>query len=112
MTKIVTIEAQQKWEYRLESRKTESSLLKTLNELGQQGWELVEVLYYKDLKAIMTWTGFMKRPCVPQPQQGGEGSAILTKAEPLDESAPLGNEKGFDLSGDEFPLAEEKPPSP
>ena len=108
MTKIVTIKAQQKWEFCLESRKTEASLLKTLNELGQQGWELINVLYYKDLKGVMTWTGFMKRPSIPQ-TPGGEGSAILTRAAPLKETiVPSGQPAGFDLSGEEFPLREEE----
>lgn len=108
MTKTVTIKAQQKWEYYFESRKTETALFKVLNDQGQQGWELIEVLYHKDIKGIMTWTGIMKRPSIPQPPQGSEGSPNLTRAAPLGENeTPSGQPKGFDLSGDEFSVHEE-----
>ncbi len=108
MTKIVTIKAQQKWEYYFESRKTETALFKVLNDQGQQGWELVEVLYHKDIKGIMTWTGIMKRPSIPQPPQGGEGSPNLTKAAPLGENGAVPEQpKGFDLSGEEFQVKDE-----
>ena len=60
--KTVVVQAQQRWDYCFETRKTENALLIALNKLGQEGWDLVEVLYYKDLKGIMTWTAFMKRP--------------------------------------------------
>ncbi len=107
MTKIVTIRAQQKWEFRLESRKTETTLLKELNDLGQQGWELVDVMYYKDIKGIMTWTGFLKRPSIPQPQKETDQASNIPKAEPLEGDQPTpGQPKGFDLSGEEFQLKE------
>ena len=62
MTKVITVQSQQRWEYCFESRRTESALLIQFNELGQQGWELVDVLYYKDIKGAMAWTAFLKRP--------------------------------------------------
>lgn len=111
MTKVVTIKAQQKWDFCFESRKTETALIRTLNELGQQGWELVNVLHHKDPKAITTWTAFMKRPSIPQPTPAAEPQPNLTKAQPLDEggASPV-QAKGFDLSGDEFKLKEEDLP--
>jgi hypothetical protein len=41
-----------------------------LNTLGQKGWEVVSVLYYKDAKGIMAWSGFLKRPCTGQAASG------------------------------------------
>ena len=55
MTRTVTVQAQQRWDYNFESRRTEASLLTALNDLGQQGWEVVNALYYKDIKGIMVW---------------------------------------------------------
>lgn len=108
MTKTVTVQAQQRWEYCLETRRTESSLMNLLNELGQQGWELVNVLYYKDLKGIMAWTGFLKRPATCHAVRPGEESSIVAKSAPL---GPSGEKppspEGFDLSGDEFQLKKE-----
>ncbi|NLF09742.1 MAG: DUF4177 domain-containing protein [Pirellulaceae bacterium] len=111
MTKVVTIKAQQKWEFCFESRKTEPTLVKTLNDLGQQGWELVTIIHHKDPKGIMTWTAFMKRPSIPQQQPAAEPQPNLTVAKPLDENEPAaGKGRGFDLSGDEFKLKEEPAP--
>ncbi|MBN2578316.1 MAG: hypothetical protein JXB10_04930 [Pirellulales bacterium] len=108
MTKIVTVQAQQRWDYCLETRRTESSLLNVLNDLGQQGWDLVEVLYYKDIKGILSWTAFLKRPSTAHSPKPGEGSAVSATSSP---SAGTGEKtdqpKGFDLSGDEFQLKEE-----
>ena len=33
-----------------------------MNMLGDQGWELITVLFHPDVKGEMTWTGFFKRP--------------------------------------------------
>jgi hypothetical protein len=108
MTKTVTVQAQQRWEYCLETRRTESSLMNMLNELGQQGWELVNVLYYKDIKGIMSWTGFLKRPAASHAARPGEESCIVAKLAPPGppgENPPSSN--GFDLAGDEFQLKKE-----
>jgi hypothetical protein len=104
MTKVVTIEAQQKWECIFETRKTETSLLRSVNELGQQGWELVQVLYYKDLKGVMTWTAFLKRPWIGGHSTTEGGSAIMGRA---GERPPSNEPQGFDLSGEEFQVKEE-----
>jgi len=108
MTKIVTVQSQQKWEYGFESRRTETSLLAAINELGQQGWELVNTLCYKDIKGIIAWGAFLKRPSAgPVPPSGNHTSAASHPAPsspPADKPGPL---QGFDLSGDEFKLKTE-----
>jgi len=109
MTKVVTIQAQQKWDYCFEFRRTEASLLIMLNDLGQQGWELVEVLNYKDAKAITTWGAFLKRPNAGQAAPNGQSTVALAakptpNAPAENKSGPL---QGFDLSGDEFEIHKE-----
>ena len=102
MTKTVTVQSQQKWEYCYLTRKTEGPLVAELNHLGQEGWELLDVLYYKDLKGVMNWTGFLKRP--------SDGSAPAAKAQaaaaatvPAAAETPLQHE-GFDLGDEDFKL--------
>jgi hypothetical protein len=108
MTKTVTVQAQQRWEYCLETRRTETSLMNMLNELGQQGWELVNVLYYKDVKGIMSWTAFLKRPTASQAVRPGEESTIVAKSvPPVQPGEKTPSPDGFDLAGDEFPLKKE-----
>jgi hypothetical protein len=105
MTKIVTIQAQQRWDYAYESRRTEHSLLTTLNDLGQQGWELVDVLYHKDPKGEMLWTAVLKRPSLGQSPIGGVVSETATAPlppPPVVEKPP--EFQGFDLSGDAFQI--------
>lgn len=108
MTKTVTIQAQQKWEYCIETSRTENSLLVKLNGLGQQGWELVEILYYKDMKAAMTWTAFLKRPSLGQASKPSEESVIAAKTISTGQTeelpAPM---KGFDLQGSDFQIKTE-----
>ena len=108
MTKTVTIQAQQKWDYCLASRKTENSLLIGLNDLGQHGWELVNVLHHKDPKGEMSWTAFLKRPSAGQastPGQQTATSAHSTLSTQVEEKPT--QPQGFDLSGDEFQLKTE-----
>ena len=66
MTKVATVQAQQKWDYCFELRRTDNALLIVLSELGQRGWELVNVLHHKDPKGETTWTACLKRPSVGQ----------------------------------------------
>ncbi len=69
MSKTATVHAQQKWEYMELTRKTEGYLINEMNELGQHGWELVSVLFHKDLKSSLgdatCWTAILKRPHCP-----------------------------------------------
>ena len=99
MTKIATVQAQQKWDYCFESRRTENALLIALNEQGQRGWELVNVLHHKDPKGETSWTAFLKRPNVGQAPAPGQQTAA---SKPAEEKTP--QPQGFDLSGDEFQL--------
>jgi hypothetical protein len=84
-------------------------LLVSINELGQQGWELVDVLYYKDIKGAMAWTAFLKRPspgqvpATPNHVAGNSAKALPTAPTEEKPSQP----QGFDLSGDEFQLKTE-----
>ena len=103
MTKVATVQAQQKWDYCSESRRTESTLVAAINDLGQSGWELVNILQHKDPKGETLWTAFLKRPGIgqtptPSPQTATK-SAFVGQAKEI--AAPM---QGFDLSGDEFQL--------
>jgi len=111
MTKTAIVHSQQRWEYLVVTRRTETSLEKQLNELGQAGWDLVSVDHGKDLKGIVAWIAFVKRPATEQPvasssqEQVREAVAQPSK-EPEKAESPAGQE-GFDLSGDEFGIKEE-----
>jgi hypothetical protein len=106
MPKTVIVHAQQRWDYCCESRRTENSMLATLNELGQRGWELIDVAFHKDLKGESAWTAFLKRPNVsPTPAPGQSSATIASSAVPAaktpEKTVAL---QGFDLSDDEFRL--------
>ena len=76
MTKVATVQAQQKWDYCFESRRTDNALLIVLSDLGQRGWELVNVLHHKDPKGETAWTACLKRPSVGQaPAPPGQPAA-------------------------------------
>jgi hypothetical protein len=60
--KTVVVQAQQRWDNSVISRRSETALLNEVNQAGQQGWEMVTVMYYKDRKGEMLWTAFLKRP--------------------------------------------------
>jgi hypothetical protein len=105
MTRVVTVQSQQRWEYHFEARRTETSLLNAINDLGQQGWELVEAMCYKDPKAVVTWGAFLKRPSISQTVQPAQQAAATphqTAAAPANDKASP--HEGFDLSGNEFQL--------
>jgi hypothetical protein len=106
MTKTVTVLAQQRWEYLALTRKTEGYLLSEINLLGREGWELVSVLYYKDLKGVMCWTGFLKRPGsgqAPAPAEHGQKAAAPAPQGSV-EGTPA--QAGFDLGEGDFNFAE------
>jgi hypothetical protein len=101
-------QAVQQWEYHLLTRKTESYLLTEINPLGKEGWELVSVLYYKDLKGVMCWTAFLKRPACAHAAPLAAKAATLTAAQPSQAagSEPAGAE-GFDLGSGDFEFKDE-----
>jgi hypothetical protein len=105
MSRIITIQAQQKWEYCYLTRKTEGPLLAEFNRLGQDGWELLDVLYYKDMKGVMNWTGFLKRPS-NGPVPGASGQETVAAAAPQAEASRSQSpqHEGFDLGEEEFKL--------
>lgn len=103
MTKVVTIRAQQKWDHCSETCKTETYLLTTVNDRGQAGWELVDVVHHKDAKGEMCWTAFLKRPSAEQSPQPEQQAATSTKSVSSGQAtAPPSQPQGFDLSGEEF----------
>jgi len=108
MTRTVTVQAQQRWDYNFESRRTETSLLVALNDLGQQGWEAVDVLNYKDIKGVMVWGALLKRPSITPAGKSGEDSTLVARPapsvkpeQPAEKPSPP---QDFDLDGAEFPL--------
>jgi hypothetical protein len=110
MAKTVIIQAQQKWDYRTETRRTDASLIAAMNELGQFGWEAVDVIHHKDPKGEMAWTVFLKRPSaapspVPAPQQSATSVVVPANESPT--PAPHGEPQGFDLSDEEFQIKAE-----
>jgi len=126
MTKTAVVCAQQRWEHVSLTRRTASYLVDEANVLGQEGWEMVGVIYAKDPKGQMAWTAFFKRPAAAAPPgAAGPGDAArqapppeqAPARAPADKQAPAGELKGFDLDGDEFafhkePVEDPKPPSP
>jgi hypothetical protein len=101
--KTVVVRSQQRWDYWCENRKTENSMLVALNELGQQGWELVDVSHHKDQKGEMCWTAFLKRPSITQtPQQPSGAAANAPATGPAAQGSPQA--QGFDLSDKAFKL--------
>jgi hypothetical protein len=101
--KTAVVQAQQKWETLSITRKTDAVLVEEMNELGEQGWEMVSASYDKDAKGTMTWTAFLKRPKTPQAAKGPSPAAAESQGQaagkPEEEAAQLA---GFDLSGDVF----------
>jgi hypothetical protein len=115
MTKTVTVQAQQKWEYLGLTRKSVTYLVGEINVFGQEGWELVSVFYYKDMKGLWCWTGFLKRPCTGQSSTpaGIEQAELPADEPPTTDQPPKKTEEppasseGFDLGGDEFKIHSE-----
>jgi hypothetical protein len=103
VTKMATVHAQQRWEYCTETRRTDSALLTALGERGQQGWELANVVHYKDAKGDVAWTGFLKRPSAASAPAATSQTTVAAKPPAAEISQPA----GFDLSGAEFQIKTE-----
>ncbi len=104
--KTAIIHAQQKWEHVAIERKAQAMLVEEANALGEEGWQLVSVFYFKDPKGTMTWIAFLKRPktgqVVKTPSAEADAAAVEATAErPV---AASGDPAGFDLSGDVFEI--------
>jgi hypothetical protein len=104
--KTAIVHAQQKWEHLAVSRKAEATLVEEMNVLGEEGWQLVSVYYFKDPKGVMTWIAFLKRPKTGQAVKPSAAAATETSAtdEAAKSQAASGNPAGFDLSGDVFDI--------
>jgi hypothetical protein len=104
--KTAIVHGQQKWEHLAISRKTEAVLVEEMNELGEQGWEMVGVFYYKDPKGSMTWTAFLKRPKFGQAaKESAPAPAAAAESPGQSPDKPegaTGSPGGFDLSGEIF----------
>jgi hypothetical protein len=109
MTKTVTIQGQQKWDYCALTKFTEGPFVSDLKDLGQEGWELVTAIHYQDMKGTNCWTGFLKRPsAAPGPQAAEPARAAQVVAQPVKATpTPAPATAGFDLSDDDFKLAPE-----
>ena len=70
------------WEYIEISRKTETYLVGDLNELGKEGWELVDVLFRRDIKMGESWywTAFLKRLSTDRPPPKAVDGQAATQA--------------------------------
>jgi hypothetical protein len=90
------------WEYCFVTRKSENAFLIEINSIGAKGWELISVLYYKDMKSVMCWTGFFKRPCGQTQLDGLESSAQAVRSA----AGATAAGDGFDLSDADFGLEE------
>ena len=108
MAKAAVVYAQQRWECVSAVKRTDSALEKELNELGQNGWELVSVIYGKDRKGELIWTAFLKRPATQhaRPSSAGEQAASQQPAPEAEKAKRPESPGGFDLSGEEFGLQE------
>jgi hypothetical protein len=109
MTKIVAVQGQQKWDYSSLTRINEPTFMAELKMLGHEGWELVSVLHYKDMKGNMAWTALMKRPDLgegPAPaaqvQQYATPAAVSSATSSARSTVP--EPTGFDLSDADFEI--------
>ena len=111
MAKSTIVHAQQRWEYLNVVKRTETALDTEMNELGQNGWELISVIYGKDRKGELAWTAFMKRPATQQPHATSDQKQVAGASQPpsreAEEAEPSASPEGFDLSGEEFAIREE-----
>jgi len=128
MSKTTTIHAQQRWEYETLYKKSNSYLNRELNEMGQEGWELVSVNYARGKKEEMYWFAFLKRPASSHSAHKTPEDAKPARHDPAPSSPenivrPIPNAKpvepeakkeesseamdGFNLDGDVFAIHDE-----
>ena len=105
--------ALQRWEYAFVSKPLDYLLIGDLNELGQEGWEVISISYDKDLKGNWSWTAFLKRPLSetgePRPRSSGSPTASAGVPTSAPGSAVL---QGFDLPEGDFDFKEEDKDQP
>ena len=97
-----------KWEYRLMVKQTDRQMLLELNQFGREGWEAITMSYDKDLKGVMQWTCWLKRPAVAAAEVAPATAATATAAAPATAGQSTGEgpkpSDGFDLSDGDFGL--------
>jgi len=113
MTKMVTVQAQQMWEYTSITRKTADYLVAELNEIGKLGWELVGTSYHKEVKTSLgesfCWTAILKRPLIlpahasSDEVTAGEASAVSSAVTDLGR-APDTDSSIFDVRSEDDDL--------
>lgn len=97
------------WEYRLMVKQTDRQMLLELNQFGQQGWEAITMSYDKDLKGVMQWTCWLKRPAgvAAEPAQATVAAPATVATPAMATHDTAGGPKqpdGFDLSDGDFGL--------
>ncbi|MBN2475641.1 MAG: hypothetical protein JXB62_13595 [Pirellulales bacterium] len=101
MPKTATIHAQQRWEYALVERRTETTLVSDINKEGDLGWELVQVLRHDKPKGTF-WTAFLKRPHIgPSHTTTTDEKTVSTNLEGAKKVQPTAQPKNSE--GDDSP---------
>lgn len=105
--KTVVVQAQQKWEALTLTRYSETTLTISVNEAGQEGWELVNAVQYKDMKGSSCWTAFLKRPCASQVAKAAAQDSSMPVAQALEKAGPEAGGPHFELNGDGYDVKKE-----
>ena len=98
----VAAQAPPKWEYRFLVKQTDRQMLLELNHIGRDGWEAIALSYDKDLKGVMNWTCWLKRPSGAWSEAGAK--AVTASADATTETRKPGDVPGFDLPDGDFEL--------
>ena len=113
MAKTAIIQAQQRWEYEVITRKSETYLTRELNGFGELGWDVVTIIFGKDRKGDPAWHAFLKRPYTGPPRKvsmdAGSAGSTAEEADTKKTADPTAGLQGFDLDGDDFAIAEPEP---
>jgi hypothetical protein len=110
MAKTAMIQAQQRWEYEVITRKSETYLTRELNGFGEIGWDVVAINFGKDRKGEPAWHAFLKRPYTGPPRKVSvEAESAVEEADTQEKADPTATLTGFDLEGDDFAIAEAGP---
>ncbi len=102
--------APEKWQYMTLTRRTESFLIKDLNDAGKEGWELVSITYHREVKGqgeTMCWTAFVKRRCTAEMLAEAEATAVSAAGGDLLQPAKRFEAAQFDASSDDDDIEEE-----
>jgi hypothetical protein len=102
------------WEYRLLVKQTDRQMFLELIQFGREGWEAFNLTYDKDLKGVMNWTCWLKRPIGVWSESDTATAATVTSTLNATASMPDSSEApqppkpetaaGFDLPDGDFEL--------